>query len=226
MENLLYSYKKTYPKKLPFSLTLENGLTITELKNLSDNELKKYGFEGPHTIPVYDNIEENLVWTGEKFLVSKLNRSQILENILIDSSIFIAFFDSFKKSKLFFLVEQNVSKNLLLKLKYNQFLLSEEKLINIKKDTLIQIKNENIELLFSCINFFFNYFNLNENDSKEIEDILIKTKLNMFGKFIKIKSYESWILQEDGSTKLSPIPYPNDGKNYDWDESIKNWIEV
>ena len=95
MENLLYSYKKTYPKKLPFSLTLENGLTITELKNLSDNELKKYGFEGPHTIPVYDNIEENLVWTGEKFLVSKLNRSQILENILIDSSIFIAFFDSF-----------------------------------------------------------------------------------------------------------------------------------
>lgn len=44
--------------------------------------------------------------------------------------------------------------------------------------------------------------------------------------FIPPKPYPSWVLVEQTCLWDSPIPYPNDGKKYDWDENIKNWIEV
>jgi hypothetical protein len=45
------------------------------------------------------------------------------------------------------------------------------------------------------------------------------------GRFIQIKPYPSWILNEEFKWQ-APIPYPNDGKNYVWDEAILNWSEV
>lgn len=44
--------------------------------------------------------------------------------------------------------------------------------------------------------------------------------------FIASKSYDSWILNENTCKWEAPIPYPNDGKIYSWDESLKNWIEI
>lgn len=43
--------------------------------------------------------------------------------------------------------------------------------------------------------------------------------------FIPQQPYKSWILNSTGQWN-SPIPYPNDGLSYLWDEKIKNWIKV
>lgn len=42
--------------------------------------------------------------------------------------------------------------------------------------------------------------------------------------FIPPKPYKSWILIEETCQWTSPIPNPDDGKHYYWDESVKNWI--
>jgi hypothetical protein len=44
--------------------------------------------------------------------------------------------------------------------------------------------------------------------------------------FIPPKPYESWILNEDTCNWESPIPAPNDGKFYFWNEEVKNWQQV
>ena len=44
--------------------------------------------------------------------------------------------------------------------------------------------------------------------------------------FIAPKPYASWSLNEDTCKWEAPIAFPNDGKNYRWDEDLVNWIEV
>jgi hypothetical protein len=44
--------------------------------------------------------------------------------------------------------------------------------------------------------------------------------------FIPPKPYTSWILNEQSCLWQSPIPYPNDGKMYQWNEEIGNWEEI
>lgn len=36
----------------------------------------------------------------------------------------------------------------------------------------------------------------------------------------------SWTFDEDSCSFMPPIPYPNNGKTYQWDEATTNWIEV
>lgn len=42
--------------------------------------------------------------------------------------------------------------------------------------------------------------------------------------FIPPKPYPSWVLNEDTCQWQAPIPYPNDGNKYAWDESTQSWI--
>ena len=44
--------------------------------------------------------------------------------------------------------------------------------------------------------------------------------------FIPPKPFPSWILNEDTCLWDSPVPYPNDGKMYEWNEDILNWQEI
>ena len=44
--------------------------------------------------------------------------------------------------------------------------------------------------------------------------------------FIPPKPYASWILNEDTCLWDAPVPYPTDGKMYQWNEDQQNWIEV
>tara|TARA_Y100001951_G_scaffold67708_1_gene54683 strand:- start:100 stop:495 length:396 start_codon:yes stop_codon:yes gene_type:complete len=44
--------------------------------------------------------------------------------------------------------------------------------------------------------------------------------------FIPKKPYESWILNEDTCQWEAPVAKPDDGKEYTWNESTKNWDEV
>lgn len=42
--------------------------------------------------------------------------------------------------------------------------------------------------------------------------------------FIPVKPFNSWVLNEDTCQWQAPIPYPNDGNKYAWDESTQSWI--
>lgn len=43
--------------------------------------------------------------------------------------------------------------------------------------------------------------------------------------FIPPKPYDSWVLNEDTCLWNAPVPYPNDGKFYSWDETTLSWKE-
>jgi hypothetical protein len=44
--------------------------------------------------------------------------------------------------------------------------------------------------------------------------------------FIPPKPFPSWILNEISCLWESPIPIPNDGKMYQWNEETGNWEEI
>lgn len=44
--------------------------------------------------------------------------------------------------------------------------------------------------------------------------------------FIPPKPYPSWLLDESTCLWNPPIPYPNDGKKYEWDEQTITWKEI
>ena len=44
--------------------------------------------------------------------------------------------------------------------------------------------------------------------------------------FIPPQPYTSWILNEDTCLWDAPLPYPNDGKQYVWDEQTQKWSEL
>jgi len=44
--------------------------------------------------------------------------------------------------------------------------------------------------------------------------------------FIPPQPYASWILNEDTCLWESPVPYPTDGADYEWDEDSFSWVEV
>jgi hypothetical protein len=44
--------------------------------------------------------------------------------------------------------------------------------------------------------------------------------------FIPPQPYPSWTLVEETCNWTAPVLYPADGKQYGWDETTTNWIEV
>lgn len=46
------------------------------------------------------------------------------------------------------------------------------------------------------------------------------------GAFIPPKPYPSWLLNTTTFQWQAPVPYPNDGNTYQWDEATQSWVEV
>lgn len=44
--------------------------------------------------------------------------------------------------------------------------------------------------------------------------------------FIPPKPYASWVLNEDTCLWESPVPYPEDGIVYEWDEETSDWKPI
>ncbi len=44
--------------------------------------------------------------------------------------------------------------------------------------------------------------------------------------FIAPKPFESWVLNEETCQWETPLPYPTDSKNYQWNEETISWIEI
>lgn len=49
---------------------------------------------------------------------------------------------------------------------------------------------------------------------------------NYVGVFYGPKPYPSWVLNPQTFLWEAPIPYPNDGKQYYWDEATQSWVLV
>jgi len=43
--------------------------------------------------------------------------------------------------------------------------------------------------------------------------------------FIPVKPYASWTLVEATCQWTAPVTYPDDGKEYQWNEETTNWVE-
>jgi len=46
------------------------------------------------------------------------------------------------------------------------------------------------------------------------------------GAFIAPKPYPSWLLNTNTYQWQAPVPYPNDGNIYIWDEETQSWVKV
>jgi hypothetical protein len=44
--------------------------------------------------------------------------------------------------------------------------------------------------------------------------------------FIPPKTFNSWILNEEKCIWEAPIPYPNDGQDYIWNEQTVSWKKI
>lgn len=44
--------------------------------------------------------------------------------------------------------------------------------------------------------------------------------------FIPPKPYESWVLDEQTCRWEAPVPYPEDGLVYEWDETELDWVAI
>lgn len=44
--------------------------------------------------------------------------------------------------------------------------------------------------------------------------------------FIAPQTYSSWVLNEETCRWEAPVPYPQDGKRYYWNETTQEWTEV
>lgn len=44
--------------------------------------------------------------------------------------------------------------------------------------------------------------------------------------FYAPKPYDSWVLNEESCLWEAPIPMPQDGKDYYWDEATISWMEI
>jgi hypothetical protein len=44
--------------------------------------------------------------------------------------------------------------------------------------------------------------------------------------FIPPKPFESWVLDEATCLWVAPVPYPEDGESYTWDEDAGDWVAV
>lgn len=44
--------------------------------------------------------------------------------------------------------------------------------------------------------------------------------------FIPPQIYPSWSLNEETCLWEAPVPYPQDGKEYEWSEDLKQWISI
>ena len=59
-------------------------------------------------------------------------------------------------------------------------------------------------------------------------EVLTEAEYNQrkYDEFYARQPYPSWIWNPETLTWSSPVPYPNDGKRYYWDEATTSWTEI
>jgi len=44
--------------------------------------------------------------------------------------------------------------------------------------------------------------------------------------FYNVQPFPSWVLDEETCLWDAPVPYPDDGLDYDWDEDTVSWVQI
>lgn len=240
---MLYSYNGQEPTVLPHRIILGSGESRTSLNELSDSELHSIGFAGPFTKPIVDEDLYKVEWNGVEYAIIKLSEEEInrreqrkkTEEYLekyqnIDYKNFLYKFENgiiYKKLRNSAL--KSLSKNVL----YTEFIVTLE---NARPG------DANITKIQKYINILFLVFDFSVEEIEELEIIMKETNFDVYFKIptedfisnnfydektntiIRSKPYESWVLI-DGKWE-APIPYPRDKKIYDWNEDLKQWVEM
>lgn len=235
----LYSYKGEEPSSLPLRIRLDDGTTRTSLEELSANDLKDIGFIGPITKPLIDENIEKIEWSNGEYQVIQLTEEEItirnkqknnekLKNI--DYSVFweLVISSSFYKKIRLYSTQSN--------------------LVNVICTEMIGIFSDakggsvNMELIQKYINIIFLNVDFLPEEVQELQSFMDMANLSAQyiipdSKYLSSHTYDSetntilgpspfpsWSIV-NGEWK-APVLYPTDGKIYNWDESILNWVEI
>lgn len=235
---MLYSYKGQKPTLLPFRIRLDDGSTRTSLNELSPEELEALGFIGPieeDTQKIeYVNGEYQIIQLTEEEIAQRTikkeeeNRLQKLKNVdynrfwefLINSSVY---------KKLRSTALQSLTANTLC-----------TELISLFSDAKAGYPNTRI--IQHYINAILLNFQFTQEEVEELQNIMNKTNLDVIHTLpneeylssysydpetniiIPPKPFNSWTFNKEISSWEAPVPHPTDGKAYDWNEDILNWI--
>ena len=94
--------------------------------------------------------------------------------------------------------------------------------------TFIRVEKPSIGVYEVYEGVTYELINNSYTDMHHTRKMLDEEKLNKQNEVIGDWNnyFPSWIFNEEMCRFESPIPYPQDGKYYEWDESIINWVEV
>lgn len=239
----LYSYKNQEPTSLPFRVILDDGSKRTSLNELSNEELASLGFNGPIVKPEYNEQTQKISWNGTSYDVIDLTAEEVqLKTAAEESQAYAKRLDSIDYY-LFWLklapsqiytklraasiqsLEANVLCTELISL-FNDAKLGRPQTGNIQKH----------------INILFLKFEITAEEKEELQNIMNETNLDVlytlpdseylsthtydstYNVIVGPKPYESAILVNGEWT--APLPYPTDGQNYQWDDTINNWTVI
>jgi hypothetical protein len=92
-------------------------------------------------------------------------------------------------------------------------------------DNGIELEQKGIEFCSNLLGGNWKQTSYNENIRKNYAGIGY-TYNEILDAFISPKTHNSWLLNETTCKWEAPIPVPNDGKAYIWNEDILNWVEI
>jgi hypothetical protein len=236
---MLYSYKGQEPKTLPFRVRLDDGSTRTSLNELTSEELESLGFVGPIVKPEFDEDTQKIEWIDSEYQVIQLTEEEIeqkvaeerrqkLENVdynrfwelLITSSVY---------KKLRTAASQSLAANTLC-----------TELIALFGDA--KAGKPNTGMIQQYMNILFFNFEFTAEEVEELQGFMSDTNLDVVytlpdaeylsshtydpetNTIVGLAPFESWILV-NGKWE-APVPYPIDGKIYNWNEDELNWIAI
>jgi hypothetical protein len=239
----LYSYKGQEPEELPFRIRLDDGSTRTSLNELSIEDLESFGFVGPIIKPKYDELTQKIEWNGGAYEIIDLTEEEIVriygekeaeENKkkleLMDYNLFwelligSGVYKKLRAAAAQSLVANTICTELIA-------LFSDAKVGRVNKLSI----QKYMDIL--VLNFEFT-----AEEVEELQKIMDKTNLSLDYTLSDAEYISSHIYDFESNTIAplspfaswvfvngewnAPIPYPTDGKVYDWNEDLGNWTEI
>lgn len=227
----LYSYQGQEPDRLPKRIRLSDGMTVTSLDELSEDQLISYGFI-PVEHPIFDSSSQKCIWNGSEYEIRDFTEEEIdakkQEEINILTGVdFRHFMDRLKSTSFYKRVRTESLTDLKVNTLYSEFLFSvsfHQKFQNItdyltKFIAAISFDSKEIEELQNLLNEL--HLNLiyeipDDNESYDFEkDMLMKSPDT------STRPFESWVW--NGIKWEAPSPYPDNENSYIWNESTKRW---
>lgn len=227
----LYSYQGQEPDKLPYRIRLDDGMTVTSLDELSDDQLISYGFI-PVEHPVFDSSSQKCIWNGSEYEIreyteEELNIKKQKEIDILTGVDFRYFMTSLKGTSFYKKIRTQSLTDLKVNTLYSEFLFAAS----------FHQKFQEIE---SYLNKFLVAVSFTSEEIEEFQKLLNDLHLNLiytipddnetydFEKDMLMKSpdtstrpFESWVW--NGIKWEAPSPYPSNGGSYVWNESTHRW---